>query len=527
MFQSRSMRAKMLATSLVLAFFLILVGGTGIVALRLVSDNYGHVARVNLANAMALYEMEGSALEVSRSYLRLAIPGNTAEEVKKRIGIIDSSIADYEKNNAAYKAVDFVEGEQPLYDTMDGLWKTLVVDTHKAVELLQTGPEATEKFRDDVTHHLSELRAQHGEATDKLIDFQRKQSALWVDKAEKARDAFQLVTAVAVVLGALIALVLGFLSSGQIANALRSVSKEIRESGVQVRSASEQLSVASQQLSSGATQAASALEETVASVEELSSMVKLNADNARAASNLSQQSRQSAEEGESEIKKLNEAVNEIAQSSAKIEEIINVIDDIAFQTNLLALNAAVEAARAGEQGKGFAVVAEAVRALAQRSASAAKDITALIKESVAKIDRGAKIADEGGKVLRNIVVSVKKVSELNNEIATASQEQSNGLTQISKAMNELDQATQRNAASAEETAASSEEMSGQASSLAALVATLNKVIEGGQAAAMITETRPLATVTPLKKKKQPDARAVLPLDDGELARRKVSNIEGF
>jgi methyl-accepting chemotaxis protein len=207
-------------------------------------------------------------------------------------------------------------------------------------------------------------------------------------------------------------------------------------------------------------------------------MVKLNADNAREALKLSQTSQQAAEQGESEMRRLNDAMGDISTSSKRIEEIINVIDDIAFQTNLLALNAAVEAARAGEQGKGFAVVAEAVRSLAARSASAAKDITSLIKESVVKIDRGSKLADESGVALKNILAAVRKVSELNQQIASASQEQSTGITQISRAMNDLDQSTQRNAASAEEVAASAEQMSAQALLLRDEVENLSRLIDG-------------------------------------------------
>ncbi|MBC7740969.1 MAG: chemotaxis protein [Bdellovibrionaceae bacterium] len=248
-------------------------------------------------------------------------------------------------------------------------------------------------------------------------------------------------------------------------------SKKIMLLTQNVADASTQVGAASQQLSSSATQGASSLEETVASLEELLSMVQLNAENSKQAAALSQGSRASAETGELEIRKLISAVSDVSKSSKEIAEIITVIDTIAFQTNLLALNAAVEAARAGDHGKGFAVVAEAVRNLALRSASAAKDISKLIKESVIKTENGVDIADASGLVLKEIVSSVKKVAELNNEIAAASQQQSNGLSQISKAMNQLDGVTQGNAATAEQA-------SGQAVNLQSLVIELTTVIEG-------------------------------------------------
>lgn len=173
------------------------------------------------------------------------------------------------------------------------------------------------------------------------------------------------------------------------------------------------------------------------------------------------------------------AMHGIAAQSLKIEEIIGVIDSIAFQTNLLALNAAVEAARAGEQGKGFAVVADAVRNLAQRSSDAAKDITGLIKESVGKSDAGVRQAQRSSEVLSQIVGEVKKVSDLVSEIAVASNEQAQGVGQISKAMNQLDAVTQRNAAGAEETAAASHELEAQAQRMRDLVQSLNAFVEGG------------------------------------------------
>lgn len=264
----------------------------------------------------------------------------------------------------------------------------------------------------------------------------------------------------------------------RLVKSLQSVASGMTESGEAVNAASSELQSASQQVSGGATQAASSLEETVASLEELTSMVRLNSDNAAQAASLAQGSSKTAADGEGEIKALIGSITEISQSSQKIEDIINVIDDIAFQTNLLALNAAVEAARAGEQGKGFAVVAEAVRTLAQRSATAAKEISTLIRDNVSKIENGTKLADRSGAVLKEILVSVRKVADISNEIAAASQEQSTGLAQISKAMNELDQSTQRNAATSEEVAASAETMNQQASTLKSLTQELAHVIYG-------------------------------------------------
>ncbi|MNK15851.1 Methyl-accepting chemotaxis protein III [compost metagenome] len=239
------------------------------------------------------------------------------------------------------------------------------------------------------------------------------------------------------------------MSAGALKQGIRSQTELLSTAYGQIRNLITNLSGSSSALSAASTESAASLEETVASLEELSSMIKLNADNAKMASELSQVSKLSAEDGSREIAALMSSMQNIVTSSKKIEEIITVIDDIAFQTNLLALNAAVEAARAGEQGKGFAVVAEAVRALAQRSATSAKEISGLISESVDQIEHGHKVAGSSHEVLKKILDVVNKVASLNNEIATASVEQSTGVSQITQAMNQLDQATQTNAASSE------------------------------------------------------------------------------
>jgi methyl-accepting chemotaxis protein len=273
-----------------------------------------------------------------------------------------------------------------------------------------------------------------------------------------------------------------FMLAQKISSSISDIATHLRGSGGEVSTAVQQLSAAGQSLAQSSTEAAASLEETVAALEEMSSMVKMNAENAKQAASLSQVSKDRAETGEKEIKTLISSMHEISDASKKIEEIISVIDDIAFQTNLLALNASVEAARAGEQGKGFAVVADAVRSLAQKSAEAAKDISGLIKDSVAKISHGTDVADKSGTVLSEIVVSIKKVSDLNNEISAANSEQTTSIQQVSKAMQQLDQSSQQNAAASEQIAGTAQQISGEASKVHDLVEELGTIVSGSKAA---------------------------------------------
>lgn len=266
--------------------------------------------------------------------------------------------------------------------------------------------------------------------------------------------------------------------ASRISTSILTVSGELTKGNTEVANAISQLKNSGGQLSASSTESAASLEETVASLEEITSMVRLGSNNAKMAAELAATSRGVAENGAVEIQNLIKSMTEISSSSKKIEEITSVIDDIAFQTNLLALNAAVEAARAGEQGKGFAVVAEAVRSLAQRSSVSAKDISTLIKDSVEQIEKGSQIADKSGGMLANIVNSIKKVSELNNEIATASNEQAAGIEQINTAMTQLDQAGQVNAASAEEISAAAEDLNRLVDSTVKLTHNLTEIVEG-------------------------------------------------
>ncbi len=242
----------------------------------------------------------------------------------------------------------------------------------------------------------------------------------------------------------------------------------IRAAG-EVRVGAEEISQGNTNLSQRTEEQASSLEETASSMEQMTSTVKNNADNAAQANQLASAARVQAEKGGAVVNSAVAAMNEINVASKKISDIIGVIDEIAFQTNLLALNAAVEAARAGDQGRGFAVVASEVRNLASRSAAAAKEIKGLIQDSVGKVSEGAKLVDDSGRALADIVVGVKKVTDVMAEIAASSQEQAAGVDQVNKAVMSMDEVTQQNAALVEEAAAATQALSAQAVELTQLL----------------------------------------------------------
>ena len=240
---------------------------------------------------------------------------------------------------------------------------------------------------------------------------------------------------------------------------------EVRGGADTIVSASGQIAADNQDLASRTSEQASALAATASSMEELTSTVKQNTDNARRANDLAASASEVAIKGGAVVSQVVGTMTSINASSKKIVDIIGVIDGIAFQTNILALNAAVEAARAGEQGRGFAVVASEVRNLAQRSAAAAREIKALIGDSVEKVDAGSKLVDQAGATMDEIVTSIRRVTDIMADITSASEEQHAGIEQVNRAIAQMDKTTQQNAVLVEEAAAATQSMRHQAGNL--------------------------------------------------------------
>ena len=386
------------------------------------------------------------------------------------------------------------------------LMRPLRQESHRAIKILeQVNRQAL--FTNAVSFGKAE------DLLNKLVEINDKAARAATDEAERVASFAKLFNLVATGFGVALALVLALLitrsvvaplkqivallgqfaggdisrevsttlqqrrdEAGDLANAMQKLGEQLRRiigevaaSSSQVSSAAGQIAQGSADLSQRTEEQASALEETASSMEELTSTVKQSADNAGQANALAGAARNQAEQGGQVVDQAITAMSAINQSSRKIADIIGVIDEIAFQTNLLALNAAVEAARAGEQGRGFAVVAGEVRKLAQRSADAAKEIKALITDSVAKVEDGGKLVDRAGQTLREIMSSVKKVSDIVAEMAAAAREQASGIEQVNKAILQMDQVTQQNAALVEETAAASHSMGDQARELQQLM----------------------------------------------------------
>jgi methyl-accepting chemotaxis protein len=279
-------------------------------------------------------------------------------------------------------------------------------------------------------------------------------------------------------------------SLAEMRDALRGIVSQVRESTGSIQIASAEVASGNLDLSQRTEEAASNLQQTAGAIQQLSGTVRQSADAASQANQLASSASAVAQRGGEVVSQVVSTMDQINASSKKIADIIGVIDGIAFQTNILALNAAVEAARAGEQGRGFAVVAAEVRSLAQRSAEAAREIKSLIGSSVERVETGARLVQEAGSTMTDIVASVQRVTDIIGDISAAATEQSAGISQVNGSIGQLDQMTQQNAALVEESAAAADSLKDQAVRLAGVVSTFRIGEADRQPAKAIAAPRP-------------------------------------
>lgn len=497
-----------------------LTAGFGAVILLLIAIAGIGCTKINAVDANA-------EIILHDRYAKVALAQTIENEVNKQLRAIRTALLVSDSAMVQSELHKIEESAPVVASAVDKLKAT--VRSEKGTRALNELVESRAKFKDREAEVVALIKAGKGdEARAKLVtvilpqqttylrsieEFSKTQTEsmeqFGTDAANMARSAVTLtmaLSAAAVVLATVLAVMLtrsitvpideavriartvaaGDLTSridvtrtdetGQLLVALKTMNESLVRIVDQVRQSSDSIATGSSQIATGnadlsqrTEEQASNLQQTASSMEEITATVKHSADAAKSATALAASASTVASQGGTVVAQVVATMEGITASSRKIADITGVIDGIAFQTNILALNAAVEAARAGEQGRGFAVVAGEVRSLAQRAATAAKEIKALIGESVDRVEAGSQLVDSAGATMQDIVTHVQRVSQLINEIGSAAEEQSQGISQVSNAVNQLDHVTQQNAALVEESAAAADSLKAQAARLTEVV----------------------------------------------------------
>ncbi|MGZ0020323.1 methyl-accepting chemotaxis protein [Nitrosomonas sp. wSCUT-2] len=562
MFNNMTIKSKLMLVIGMLSVLLAGVGGLGIMGLNQTNDSFKGVYE---DRAVPLGDLGLVLDRMQRVRLNAAIAAyaRSAEIVKERQNMTNQRDAEISEMWKKYMTTNLTSEEGALVENFNQQWQIYTESRNRTMALAAAGnfDAAIENMVNDAGPKFD---AVHGTMI-KLLELQRTESAKEYAAAQSNYETIFMITVTTIVLGTLLAGVIGFLliravigplneavavanavaagdltsridvnstnETGRLLQALKTMNDNLVDLVGKVRMGTDQIATASGEIASGNSdlsqrteEQASSLEETASSMEELTSTVKQNADNARQANQLAAGASEVAVKGGAVVGQVVQTMSSINESSKKIVDIISVIDGIAFQTNILALNAAVEAARAGEQGRGFAVVATEVRTLAQRSAAAAKEIKELISDSVAKVEDGTRLVDEAGATMDEIVSAVKRVTDIMSEISAASQEQSSGIEQVNQAVTQMDEVTQQNAALVEEAAAAAESMQEQAQSLTQAVSVF-RLASGSAASVPVTRSSRTGSVAKLPNRGPATKRtAVAPkaITASEPAPRKVA-----
>ncbi|MDD4974143.1 MAG: methyl-accepting chemotaxis protein [Bacteriovorax sp.] len=522
-FQKTSLKIKLIILTLSLATFTIAAGGAGVFFLKSTVGAYEKVLAKPVPKLSNVKDMLSHYRRLRIYLTLLAIPGISKEYSDDTLKVINESLIKYEATNKAYTALEFVPGQKELYEKLDISWRKYQEVSLKIVSLFNSGkPSDREILTKLILNESSALATEYTANYLALVAFHENVVAVSKLHAQEDADRGNLISMTIAILSFVFALIIGFVFSNYITKILQAIATDLSNSGEQVSSASSQIASASEELSQATTEQAASLQETSSSIEEISSMINANTENAKQSSVVSEESLSMAEKGKEVVDHMLTAIAEINTSNNGIMDQINntnkeienivtiineignktkVINDIVFQTKLLSFNASVEAARAGDQGKGFAVVAEEVGNLAAMSGAAALEITNMLEGSIKtvegivrdskdkigklilngkeKVETGTRVAHECEEVLNEIVSSVASVSKMVTEIASASQEQAQGVHEITKAVAQLDQVTQQNTANSAESANAAGVLSNQAEMLNSLVQKLAQTIQGG------------------------------------------------
>lgn len=524
MLKGLSLRAKLILLCCFLTLLTVIISISSYNGIsRIISSNDRVVndifPNLQLVNSMAL-----NYRKIRIQVRTLGLTGITKEQAEAAIGQVNEAVESYEIDNSAYKKSHFDEGEKILYDSLNKEWLHFKGIGIKAIELFKVGtPESRAEMLKIFFNDCPNAAATYTKSLMNMQNFHKKNLEKFNGESKKIADQTIYAILIISIFGITASLISGLLFAAKLSKSLNDVVNNLKKSAESVSSTSNQIAHSSEELSQATTEQAASLQETSSSIEEINSMILSNTANAKQSKQASESSLSSAERGKAVVTEMIEAIGridssnnnitiQISENNKEIEDIVKliseignktkVINDIVFQTKLLSFNASVEAARAGENGKGFAVVAEEVGNLAAMSGAAAVEISSMLEASIQKVeyivqnskdkigklmnegkqnvDSGRNIAKECGLVLSEIVTSVALVTNAVSEISTASQEQSQGVSEVTKAISQLDQVTQENSKNSAESAHSASSLSEQAERLANLVNELVFVVDGNK-----------------------------------------------
>lgn len=477
-----SLKVKLTIMCLVAALVSASSGAIGYYFLTDVSSRYGIVSKESLPAVKELGGLRSTIRELRIHVRSIGLENNTQEEVNKYIARSMEQVKLFDEHLEAYKKIDAQAQQRQSFQDLSKSWSDF---KEFGAEILSLSKHFEQNHVAIVQQIRNACESKANAVYEPLLketEFQIILADESVAKAESSENSAKQATMWISFISILAAGLFSYLISSRISNAVKKICNALAENSRDVQSAATSLTEVSGTVHDSSARTASMVESSTASMTEISSMVNLSSGRAAEAASASHHSKKSVEEGSYSITQLMNSMQNISGSSKKMLDIINIIEDISFQTNLLALNAAVEAARAGDAGKGFAVVADAVRTLAERSSTSAKEISQLIHQSAAHIQEGVGKATQSQEMLKQILESVEKVTTYNQEIAQSSEEQKLGIQQVGGALSNLDMASQDNARASQQVSHTAADLHSKTASVDHLISDLRVLIEGKKSA---------------------------------------------